>query len=138
MQVPSDSGPRVAVEPVALRPGDGADEWRVTWRIADLGDEPLTLLAAWQPHGRFRAAEQPLDPPPRLEPGEATRLLLTVVCAGTPGEVVENAFLILRVHWGDASWRVLTRLTLRFGDDRVPTIVPEAITTQPIGFAADV
>ena len=54
-----------------------------------------------------------------------------------PGQVVENAFLILRVRCGDASWRVLTRLTLRYGDDRVPAIVPEAITTQPIGFAAD-
>jgi len=127
----------VAVEPVTLCQGDGADEWRVTWRIADLGDEPLTLLAAWQPHGRFRGAEQPLEPPPRLQPGEDTRLLLSVACAGTPGEVVENAFLILRVRWGDAAWRVLTRLTLRFGDDRVPTIVPEAITTQPIGFAAE-
>ena len=137
MRVPGDGGPRVAVEPVALRRGDGADEWLVTWRIGDRGDEPLTLLAAWQPHGRFRAAEQAFDPPPRLAPGEEVRLSLSVACAGMAGEVVENAFLILRVRWGDTSWRVLTRLTLRFGDDSVPTIVPEAVTTQPIGFAVD-
>ena len=137
MQVRSDGGPAVAVEPLSLRRGDGADQWVVTWRIADQGDQPLTLLAAWQPHGRFRAAEQVFDPPPRLQPGQAARLPLAVACAGTPGEVVENAFLILRVRWGEASWRVLTRLTLRFGDDGVPAILPEAITTQPIGFAAD-
>ena len=137
MLVPNDSGPRVAVEPVALRPGASADEWLVTWRIADLGDQPLSLLAAWQPHGRFRAAERSFQPPPRLQPGEEARLPLPVTCAGTPGEVVENAFVILRVRWGDSLWRVLTRLTLRFGDDRVPTIVPEVTTTQPIGFAAD-
>jgi hypothetical protein len=133
MRVPS-GGPPMVVQPVGQRRGDAADAWRVTWEIGNRGELPITILAAWKPHGRFRAAELAFDPPYRLEPGETTTLELAVACAGEPGEVVENCFLILRVLWGEAPWRVLTRLTLHYDAERNLTIVPEVTTTQPIGF----
>ncbi|SRR5579885_1362910 len=133
-RLPPGGGPVVDVVPVALRPA-APGHWLVTWRLANQGDQPLVVLAAWQPHGRFRAAQCAFDPPLRLAPGEQVTVELAVASSGEPGEVVENGFLILRALWGDAPWRVLARLTLTYGADGAPAIAREAITTQPIGFS---
>ncbi len=135
MRVPASGGPVVSVAPLVVRSAGVPDQWLVTWRLANQGDRPLAVLAAWKPHGRFRAPERAFDPPLRLAPGESLTLDLAVTGGGEPGEVVENAFLILRVRWGEAPWRVLARLTLTYGADRVPAIECAALTTQPIGFS---
>jgi hypothetical protein len=134
-RLPPASGPLVYVEPAPPAPGPSPTEWRVAWRIENRGDRPLELLAAWLPHGRFRAPERALEPPPRLLPGESARLDLVATCDEAPGTVVENAFVILRVRWGDEPWRILVRLLLTAAAHGAPTNTIALITTQPVGFA---
>jgi hypothetical protein len=135
VRVQPRQGPRVAVEPLAVRAGAAPDQWLVTWQIQNLGDQPLQLLAAWLPHGRFRAAERELAPCPHLPAGESTRLELPVRCAEPPDTIVENAFLILRVSWGDERWRILARLEVHFDTSSLPRVRCVLLTTQPVGFS---
>jgi hypothetical protein len=132
---PAAPGPAIHVAPEAPAPGPSPMEWRVAWRIENRGDRPLELRAAWLPHGRFRAPERALEPPPRLLPGESARLELVAACDEAPGTVVENAFVILRVRWGDEPWRILVRLLITADAGGTPTNTVALITTQPIGFA---
>jgi hypothetical protein len=59
-----------------------------------------------------------------------------VACGEPAGTVVENAFLILRVLWGDRPWRIFARLRVVFDQHGVPENSTEVITTQPVGFSA--
>jgi hypothetical protein len=131
----SDNGPLVHVEPARPAPGPSPTEWRVAWRVENRSDRPLALLAAWLPHGRFRAPERALEPPPLLQPGESTWLELIASCEEAPGTVVENAFVILRVRCGDEPWRILVRLLITADANGAPTNRVELITTHPIGFS---
>jgi hypothetical protein len=135
MRIQPELGPRVAVEPLSRRPGAGPDQWLVAWRIRNLGPQPLQLLAAWLPHGRFRGEERDLVALPPLLAGESARLELPVRCSEPPGTVVENAFIILRALWGDEPWRIFTRLRVVFDQSGAPEIGCELITTQPVGFS---
>src|SRR5919198_1593821 len=110
MQTQSDIGPQVLVEQASRRAGTAPDRWLVAWHLQNLGRHPLQLLAARLPHSRFRSEERELVPPSHLLPGERARLEFSVACSGLPGTVVENAFLILRVLWLEAPWRVFARL----------------------------
>jgi hypothetical protein len=132
---PSENGPLVHVEPLPPTPGPSAGEWHVAWQVENRGDRPLELLAAWLPHGRFRAAERALEPPPLLQPGESTRLALVAACSEPPGTVVENTFVIMRVRWGSEPWRILVRLLLTADEHGAPTTAVVLITTHPIGFS---
>jgi hypothetical protein len=132
---PPEPGPAIYVEPAPPAPSPSPTEWHVAWRVQNCGDRPLELLAAWLPHGRFRAPERPLEPPPRLLPGESARLDLAAACDELPGAVVENAFVILRVRWGDEPWRILVRLLITADAHGAPTNTVALITTQPIGFS---
>ncbi len=107
----------------------------MAWQIENRGDRSLTLLAAWLPHGSFRAPERTLEPPIRLAPGESARLDMLARCDEAPGTAVENAFVILRVSWGDEPWRILVRLLITADASRAPTNRVELITTHPIGFS---
>ena len=133
--LPPAQGPTIRVEPEEPALGPSPSEWRVAWRIENRGDRPLELLAAWLPHGRFRAPERALEPPPRLLPGESARLDLVAAYDEAPGTVVENTFVILRVLWGDEPWRILVRLLITADAHGAPTNTIALITTQPIGFA---
>lgn len=135
MQVPPDNGPLVQVAPAPPAPASRAGEWHVAWKVENRGGRPLELLAAWLPHGRFRAAERALEPPPRLRPGESAWLDLVAACDEAPGTVVENAFVILRVRWGDEPWRILVRLLVTADARGAPTNTVALITTHPIGFS---
>ena len=97
----------------------------------------MTLQAAWQPHGRFRAAERTLSDAPRLAPGDATELVLPVAFDEPAGTEVENAFVILRVLDDDVPWRVLTRLTARADRGKGLSARVETISTQRVGFSAE-
>ncbi len=132
----SDPGePVIHVQPAPLAPGSSPSEWRVAWQIENRGDRPLTLLAAWLPHGKLRAAERALEPPPRLLPGERARLELTAAFEEAPGTVVENTFVILRALWGNEPWRIMVRLLITTDDRGAPVNTIELITAHPIGFS---
>src|ERR671925_202521 len=129
-------GPRVVVESACRCVPSASGRWLCTWRIQNLGQEPLQLLAVGLPHSRFRSEEQELSPALKLLPGESARLALAVVCREPAGTVVENAFLILRVLWREQPWRIFARLRVVFDQHEVPENSTEVVTTQPIGFSS--
>ncbi|MBX5489575.1 MAG: hypothetical protein IRZ14_00360 [Chloroflexi bacterium] len=136
MLLPAGPAPHVTVRPLACRPTARADRWRCAWEITNEGPEALWLVAAWLPHGRFRAPQRAYTPPRSLPPGATIHLERVVSCEGAAGEVVENAFLILRVDAADSRpWRVLARLTIRFDAARRPNQHLALLTCQPVGFA---
>ena len=111
--------PRLRVEPLAV------DRWRIT----NDGDASVRLVETWLPHGRFRGAVRRHDR--AIAPGESVPLELPVVTAGAPHEVVENAFLILRLE----GWRILARLRIRFDEDAVPRAEVVDVSSQRAGFS---
>jgi hypothetical protein len=129
------STPRVAIEPTPPRPGRDPAQWHVAWRIQNLGPEPLQILAAWLPHGRFRAPELQLAPAPLLAPGGSAQVQALVTCNEAPATVVDNAFVILRVLWGDEPWRIFVRLRVVADERGAPQNTCELITAQRIGFS---
>ena len=129
-------GPHVVVESACRSAASACGGWLCTWRIQNLGQEPLQLLAAGLPHSRFRSEEQEVSSPPMLFAGESTRVARVVACSEPAGTVVENAFLILRVLWRERAWRILARLRVVFDQHAVPENSTEVITTQPVGFSA--
>jgi hypothetical protein len=129
-------GPNVVVDSAGPCAASAGGRWLCTWRIHNLGQEPLQLLSAGLPHSRFRSEEQELSPSQKLLPGESARLALTVACREPAGTVVENAFLILRVLWREQLWRILARLRVVFDQHSVPENSTVVITTQPVGFSS--
>jgi hypothetical protein len=129
-----DAGPRLRVEQESKAPGS-RDQWVVGWRLQNLGVEPLEILTARCPHGKFRSKERELSPAPKLLPGESARVELAVACGEPPGTVVENAFLILRVLWRGKPWQVFARFTVVFDAEGAPESRTEHIAAQPVGFS---
>ena len=87
------------METCPAQAGAARGQWLVEWVVRNLGREPLRLLAARAPHGKFRSDELDLASMPDLSPDEGTRLQLLVSCDEPDGAVIENAFLILRLLW---------------------------------------
>lgn len=135
MRTESDIGPQVRVEQVAQHPEPASGRWLVAWRIQNLGQRPLQLLAARLPHSRFRSEECDLTSLPELLPGACAQLERPVACHELPGTVVENAFLIVRVLWLGESWRVFARLRVAFDEQGGPQTTTEVVTVQRIGFS---
>ena len=124
--------PRLGIEPFASE--DSAPGWTVRWRLTNLGARPLRVLRAVQPHAQFRSDELTLAR--ELAPGESTEVALPVRFAESPGSVVENPFLILRVSEGHTEWRVLARVRVRARARGEPAADgPVIVTTQPVGAA---
>ena len=109
--------------------------WHVTFEVRNAGEEPVELLEAWLPHGRFRADAVSLTAEPPLASGASVRLEFAVAFDEPPGEFVENAFVILRVRGQDEEWRVLTRLAVTADTDGSPAASTELITAHPVGFS---
>jgi hypothetical protein len=103
--------------------------------VRNAGNEVVTLVETWLPHGRFRWGPRQLEPALRLEPGAGVQLEQPVRCLESAGTVVENTFLILRVSWREQPWRVLARHRLEW-DAAGPRPICELITTQPVGFSS--
>ena len=123
------------VEQVSRQTGAASHLWVVGWRIRNLGDQQLQLLAARLPHSQFRCEEIELASPPEILVGESASLELLVECRESPGSVVENAFLILRVFWSGEPWLILARLRVLFDEQGAPRTITEVVTTQPVGFS---
>lgn len=128
------AAPHVSVEATDVTPTPAEGGWQFAWHITDVGDADVTLESFWFPHGKFRGAEQALEPSSTLPPGGETTLERVVACAGEPGDEVENAFLIMHVNWGGQPWRIFVRLRIIFDERSRPRSVTELITTQPVGF----
>ncbi|HEY2987413.1 MAG TPA: hypothetical protein VGL11_06785 [Candidatus Binatia bacterium] len=127
--------PKVRVEQVATQRGAMPGRWKVTWRIENLGAQPLKILAARCPHGKFRCEEREITPAADLEPDQNAHVELEVLCREPSGSVVENAFLILRVLWDGNPWLILARLRVAMNGDGSPITATELITAQPVGFS---
>ena len=117
------------------RAAGGPGAWRVVFEVRNAGDEPVELLEAWLPHGRFRAEAVPLTAHPPLGPGASVQLAFTVKFDEPPDELVENAFVILRLRWRNEEWRVLTRLAVTADADGSPVASTELITAHAVGFS---
>jgi hypothetical protein len=113
----------------------GPGAWRVAFEVRNSGDGPVGLLEAWLPHGRFRAEAIPLNEQSPLASGASVRLEFIVGFDEQPGELVENAFVILRVRWRDEEWRVLARLAVTADSDGSPVASTELTTAHPVGFS---
>ncbi len=123
--------PRVFIEQVSRRTADVSGRWLVTWRIENLGQQPLLILAARLPHDRLRSEERELVPAVRLSVGESAHVELPVECREPPGTVVENAFIILRALSLEEPWRVFARLRVAFDDEGGPQSTTEVVTAHP-------
>jgi hypothetical protein len=99
-------------------------EWRIRWRIANLGSSSTAILSAWLPHSRFRGREWTLSPPLVLPAGGEVELDSLVAWREPPGMTVENAFLILRLSEG----RMFARLSVTAGPSGEPGAICEAVT----------
>ncbi len=120
----------VAVEDVQAT--DAPGRWRVSWRVANDGQESVHLEQAWLPHGQFRGdGRVPLAE--TIPGGGAVRLRAEVSAHEPPGTSVENAFLILVVAAGGQRWRVFARMTVVFDEQSVPCPRLEQVTTQSLG-----
>ena len=128
------AAPQMSVEATDAPPTQEERGWQFAWRITNVGDGDVTLVSAWFPHGKFRGAEQTLEPSRTLPSGGETTLERVVVCAGEPGDQVENAFLIMHATLHGQPWRIFARLRIIFDEQSAPRSVTELITTQPVGF----
>lgn len=105
------------------------DRWHVVWRIGNPDPEQVEIVSAWLPHSGFRSDEWQIAPPMVIPPGGEQPLDSDVSCPATPGAVVENAFLILRLR----DQRVFARLRVTIQPDGAPQAVTETVTSQPAG-----
>jgi hypothetical protein len=127
---------KVGIWEESVRHGASADRWMVGWSIVNLGDAPLTILAARAPHGKFRADEKEFTPPVELASNQSGRIELEVLSSEAGGGEVENAFLILRVVSAGDRWLILARLRVYVNGEGKPATTTESITAQPVGFSA--
>ncbi len=122
--------PRLRIAPFAHEGSPGT--WIVRWRVRNDGTRRLRLISATQPHAQFRTPEKALEQ--EVAAGAEGDIALPVRFAETPGSLVENPFLILRVADGDVVWRVLARVSVTAGPGGEPiagnTI---SITTHRVG-----
>lgn len=128
--------PSVEVEPQPPASRLAGDRWRCAWIVRNLSTGPLQIVAAWLPHGRFRAERVDYAPSIVVLEGGSKRFEFEVACQEPPGTIVENCFVILTVDSGGHDWRIFARLTVAFGADGAPDPLTELVTVNPVGFAS--
>jgi hypothetical protein len=120
-----DTDPVLRVEGFGHYGAPGA--WRVRWRVTNERAWAVRIVSAIQPHSQFRTEETAFE---RDLAGHASMDIdLSVRFSETPGTVVENPFLILRIAVGDAEWRVLSRVRVTAGPRGEP-IAGDTIATS--------
>ena len=112
-------------------------QWTVTWRIGNLGDRPLEILAAWLPHDKFYSQRRLFDPGLQLPPVGTVDLELPVACQEPPGVRVENAFVILQLLRMGQTWRAFARHLITVDSDGAPQPHCQAISVHPVGAAGN-
>ena len=118
------SGTRVRIDPFATEGTDG--NWIVRWRITNASDQPIQLVTAVQPHSQFRTPETKVDR--EIAPGTAIDVALPVKFTESPGAIVENPFLILRMR-EDHEWLVLARVRVTAGSRGEPVAGRSVVVT---------
>ena len=132
-----DEAPQIWLKQVSVKPAEKHGLWDMVWRIENLGQRPLRVLAVRLPHGQFKASEQRFDPAMVLDHGEGAQFATRVACDKKAGTIVENAFIILEACWLDNPWRIFVRLRVAAAANDRPSAVIELITTQRMGFATE-
>jgi hypothetical protein len=127
-----ETEPSVGVECVRVRPLGERGLWDISWRVRNLGTEPILLREAWLPHGRFRAPRVSYEPPRTIEAGEDVELSFGVAVDEPPGVEVENAFVILNVGWRGDPWRIFARIRVVVGPGGTPNPLTETYSQQRI------
>jgi hypothetical protein len=87
-------------------------------------------LSAQHPHSHFRAPQTKIDR--ELAPKAAAEVALPVRFSESPGAVVENPFLILRLR-EDGDWLVLARVRVTAGSRGEPIAGPSVVVTTQRG-----
>jgi len=104
----------------------------VRWPVTNVGDQAIRIVNAMQPHGQFRSAEMNIGRD--LGVGAAIELALPVAFTASPGDLVENPFLILLLREQDSEWRLLSRVRVRAGQRGEPIADGQVVsTTQRVG-----
>ena len=124
------AAPRVSIETVRTTSA-GPDGAEVEWRVTNLGDAPVRLVAVAAPHRLFRADDLSLGT--TLPPSGATVVTLRVASHESSGAEIENAFLIFTAEVGGSTWLILTRMRVRVDADGMPCPVVERIDVQEVG-----
>ena len=127
--------PRLSITRAASSGTPDSEIWEISWRVANLTREPLEIVEGWLPRGRFYSKKEAFAPPIILSAVDNVLLSREVRCLVEPGEVIENAFLILGGLFRDHLWRVLTRLRVEREASGAVRPVIEAVTAHPVGFA---
>jgi len=131
----SDDEPKIAIEESRRNREAGRDRWLFGWRLHNLTEQPIKVLAAWCPHGQFKSEERFFAPPLQAGGARTTTIDMAVRCDEPAGTVIENGFLILLVEWLDKQWRIFVRLRVIINEEREPETLSELITTQQVGFS---
>ena len=95
----------------------------------------MRLFSVRVPHGKFRADERIFAPALEIAAKESADIELSVSCDEPPETIVENAFLIFAVAWGQKHWRFFIRLQIRLDEGAIPAARTESITIQEAGFS---
>lgn len=132
-----EEGPKISLQQISLAPGPDQGAWLVAWRVENLDQRPLRLDAARFPHSQFKAGEERFGPSLLLGHREAAQFECTVACVEAAGAIIENAFIIFSAVWLQRRWRIFVRLRITIDDRGKPTALTESITTQQVGFSAD-
>ena len=131
---PSDAAPRLSITLQELNKGPDDQSWRVAWCVVNLAEDQVHIAEVWLPHSGFYAERQALRPNRVLARAESSLIQCQVRCSAEPGDVVENAFLILRVGFKGRDWRVFSRLRIERPSPASIEVVVEKTTAQPKGF----
>jgi hypothetical protein len=111
-------------------------QWLIRWRIQNLTEQTIKVIAARLPHGKFRSEEKKFSPSLEIAPGRGTaEFEIPVRCDEPLGTIVENAFVILFAEWRGVLWRIFVRLRITMGQESEPTTKTELITFQRVGFS---
>ena len=123
------SAPVLKLEPREALRVNGS--WRVRWRVTNVGDDHIRLVAVRAPHSRFRS--DPVDLNIVVTDNAVIDQTLRIEAA--PGEEIENAFVIFVVVKDKETWRVLFRVRVRMDAEGMPAPTVEATSTHRVGFA---
>ena len=105
--------------------------WRVRWRVTNVGNDHVRLVAVRAPHSRFRS--EPVDLNAVVVEHATVEQTLRIEAA--PGEEIENAFVIFVAVKDKETWRVLFRVRVHMSADGTPSPVVEAMSTHRVGFS---
>jgi hypothetical protein len=131
-----EGAPRITVEQSGLARLDEPGRWHITWQIHNLEREGITLRAARLPHGKFKSEERIFEKGLAVPGGANATVEFSVNCQGAPGDVVDNAFLLIEIDWLQDAWRVFVRFQVVFDEAAEPVTQTELITAQRVGFSA--